>query len=532
MDIRFSARATAIGSWTLALRQSALDVGLAFAASAQGSFSVTVRHGIRVTGQRLNLGAPLNVGSTFVLWRPPSERLIAPALVEGGGSAYLRWLRLDTDGEIDVWVESSDSGFGTSTGPRLTSAWEQYNPALVFTLAGANYAIPGPFAGGGGDTSEPYDWTESAVATFVNAFLAASTADRNAVTLRLDDGLYDPGAIGLAFAAGAVGAWALSLRSPVDIGLGVAATAHGSWFLGVQLVESGETLDLGLAFDASIAGSFSLTFGRPRDVGLSFAAAASTIWTPALQVRAFDVAPRFTGSAHGIWRLSIELAETGETLSVGLAIAASASATFALSLDVTEASEILAFGLAFEAAATASLAISIRRVVPERPAPLVHWLAEFPTSTPIYRFWSGDEDLTLAGKTYQGRNFISLSGAEASLDAPNRRMTASFAVVTPELRQALMQDPGPLTVVIEWIHSTDHGQTWMRVPRKFVGRLSRPVIKDGVYTIEIETYGGDVDRGRPLKWWHEDQQARHPGDFGLSYMRQLSEGIADARWPP
>ena len=141
-------------------------------------------------------------------------------------------------------------------------------------------------------------------------------------------------------------------------------------------------------------------------------------------------------------------------------------------------------------------------------------------------------DLVLGDKTYQGRNFISLSGAEASLDAPNRRMTASFAVTTPELRMALMQDPGPLTVVIEWIVSDNQGRTWRKAPRKFVGRLSKPAIKDGIYTIEIETYGGDVDRGRPLKWSHEDQQRRHPGDRGLEYMRQLSEGITTARWPP
>ena len=111
-------------------------------------------------------------------------------------------------------------------------------------------------------------------------------------------------------------------------------------------------------------------------------------------------------------------------------------------------------------------------------------------------------------------------------------MSASFAVPTPALRLAFMQDPGPLTVIIEWLVSLDQGLTWRKVPRKFVGRLSKPLIKDGIYTIEIETYGGDVDRGRPLKWSNEDQQARHPGDKGLEYVRQLSDGLRDQRWPP
>ena len=169
-------------------------------------------------------------------------------------------------------------------------------------------------------------------------------------------------------------------------------------------------------------------------------------------------------------------------------------------------------------------------------APLVHWLADFFDSKPVYRFWSGAEDLVFEGETYQGRNFISLSPAEASLDAPHRRMQASFAVADAELRANLMQDPGPLNVRLRWLvkqGGDEHGsKPWRLVPRSFVGRLSRPVIRNGVYAIDIETHGGDVDRGRPLRWSHEDQQARHPGDMGMEYVRQLSEGITDARWPP
>ena len=171
-----------------------------------------------------------------------------------------------------------------------------------------------------------------------------------------------------------------------------------------------------------------------------------------------------------------------------------------------------------------------RTAVPEpSTVPLVGWLANFMDSG--HRFWSGEGDLTIGGEVYQGNNFISLSTAEASLDAPRRRMTASFPAIDAALRAALMQDPGPLVVEIRWIYSLDHGQTWLFVPRKFVGRLSSPVIRAGTYTIEIETFGGDVDRGRPLRWSDEDQQRRFPGDRGMEYMRELSEGI-DTKWPP
>ena len=164
--------------------------------------------------------------------------------------------------------------------------------------------------------------------------------------------------------------------------------------------------------------------------------------------------------------------------------------------------------------------------------PMAAWFAELGTGADSIRFWSGDEDLIFDSKAYAGRNFIALSGSENSIGAPSRRMTASFAATTPELRAALLQDPGPLMVVIEWIVSNDYGQTWNRVPHKFVGKLSKPVIKDGIYSIEIETYGGDIDRGRPLKWSHDDQQKRFPGDRGMEYTRRLAEGIRDATWPP
>ncbi len=147
-----------------------------------------------------------------------------------------------------------------------------------------------------------------------------------------------------------------------------------------------------------------------------------------------------------------------------------------------------------------------------------------------YRFWTGEGDVTLNSQVYQGRPFITLSAAETTLGAPDRRLTVSFPVTDRTLRQQLLQDPGPLTIKILSIYSTDRGQTWNIVPSLFVGRLSKPVIRDGVYSIEIETYGGDVDRGRPLKWSDEDQRARSSGDRGFEDVRALASGI-ETRWP-
>ena len=185
-------------------------------------------------------------------------------------------------------------------------------------------------------------------------------------------------------------------------------------------------------------------------------------------------------------------------------------------------------------AGTATAAIDS---TPEAPTPtatgneaiMVAWLIDLIDTE--YHFWSGDTDLDFMGTTYLGRNFLTLSGAESSVDAPNRRMTISFIVADNTLRSELLQDIGPVTVQIQWLHSSDRGMTWALVPRKFVGRLSRPQIVGGVYTIEIETFGGDIDRGRPVFWSDEDQRRRFPGDKGMEYMRQLAEGV-EISWPP
>lgn len=162
----------------------------------------------------------------------------------------------------------------------------------------------------------------------------------------------------------------------------------------------------------------------------------------------------------------------------------------------------------------------------------VAWLCSFVNTT--YRFWSGEGDLSFDSVTYTGAGqLIEISPAEVDLKSQNRRLTASLALNDdPAIRQAFMQDPGPLTVEVNWIYSEDNGKTWTRLPRKYVGRLSNPKFVNNVYQVELETYAGDVDRGRPRRWSDEDQRAYYPGDKGMEYMRELEQGIDKVLWPP
>lgn len=154
------------------------------------------------------------------------------------------------------------------------------------------------------------------------------------------------------------------------------------------------------------------------------------------------------------------------------------------------------------------------------------------------RLWTGYGTLTFGNRNYTGAgSVLGVSEVETALGEPDKRVTLSLSGVPRASRRRFLQDVGPKEVVIEWIFSLDRGKTWSKAPNDmtpftFRGQLSSPSMTQGVLTVEVETMRGDVDRGRPLPWSHEDQQQRHPGDRGMEYMRILAnEGVTTA-WPP
>ena len=169
---------------------------------------------------------------------------------------------------------------------------------------------------------------------------------------------------------------------------------------------------------------------------------------------------------------------------------------------------------------------------------MVAWLAHFPgATTPVqrqdYRFWSGVGELTFSGQTWLGTGeLIEVGALETSFEQQNRRMTVAVNMTDDStLRSAFLEDPGPLEVTVLWIYSKDNGLTWLQLPRQFKGRLSRPGIVDAVYQIELETYTGDIDRGRPIKWSDADQKQRDATDRGMEYCAALASGF-ERTWPP
>lgn len=153
------------------------------------------------------------------------------------------------------------------------------------------------------------------------------------------------------------------------------------------------------------------------------------------------------------------------------------------------------------------------------------------TSTPL-RLWTGKQDLVYQGQTYLGAgNVLSVGEIELGLQQPDRRLSITLSGIPSGRRSQFLQDLGPLPVIVKWIRSSDLGQNWTEVS-SFTGRLSNPIMQDGSIQVEIETERGDIDHGSVVRWSHEDQQRRYPGDLGMEHLRALSQQGIDTTWPP
>ncbi len=150
---------------------------------------------------------------------------------------------------------------------------------------------------------------------------------------------------------------------------------------------------------------------------------------------------------------------------------------------------------------------------------------------PPTRLWTGRGELTLDGESYAGAGrALRVSEAETASGEPDRRLRIVLGVIPAAARAEFLQDLGPLETTVEWIYSTDRGASWNKLPLSYRGRLSSPAMRNGA--LELETQRGDVDRGKPLRWSHEDQQRRHADDEGLEHMRALARQGVGTTWPP
>ena len=156
-------------------------------------------------------------------------------------------------------------------------------------------------------------------------------------------------------------------------------------------------------------------------------------------------------------------------------------------------------------------------------------------ATTVERYWTGDTPLTYDGNAYSSiGKLLGVGVAEQRVDVPNIRLQIVIDLSDTTVRTKFLSDRGPLDTTITFIKSTDNGATWSATGWVLRGKLSTPDIRNQALTVEVETFKGDVDRGRIVAWSHEEQQRRHTGDKGFAYLRPTTHQNPkrNLRWPP
>ena len=136
---------------------------------------------------------------------------IDPALIEGGGTAYLRFIRR-IGNNFQVRLSATATADPENVGPEFTEAFETADSAFTFAAGGSTLVLKGPgnadnsFA----DASEPYFWTPDNGAA-MSSWFASTLGD---FTLTLSDGLPDVAVHAVQGAAAAGGA---ETRARIDV---------------------------------------------------------------------------------------------------------------------------------------------------------------------------------------------------------------------------------------------------------------------------------------------------------------------------
>lgn len=171
---------------------------------------------------------------------------------------------------------------------------------------------------------------------------------------------------------------------------------------------------------------------------------------------------------------------------------------------------------------------------------LTHWTIKISSSDSDVDdgyYWSGSDDLTINSQEYIGvarggddGAFMEISAVSNSIGSPAARAQVRLAVDATQAQRILTRARAIISIELNWIRSDDDGATWTVLPRTFSGRISNPIISNGIYTADIETYSGTVARGLPRYWSHEHQQSRHSSDNGFAMAAAIAQGV-DIRWP-
>lgn len=170
--------------------------------------------------------------------------------------------------------------------------------------------------------------------------------------------------------------------------------------------------------------------------------------------------------------------------------------------------------------------------VEDLPAVWFHALFSATLSGGVARLWTGSDDLTVdiedgdGPREYFGAGqCMDVSAVSAQVGPPNDSTRVTINSIPRAWRNRWVIPVNGSPAWVRFIASDDYGFSWSLLPIVREGLLSGPQMQEGVYSVDIVHEYDNRDRSHRLIWSDETQQARHPGDKGMAWMRSLAQGI-------
>lgn len=303
----------------------------------------------------------------------------------------------------------------------------------VTMTVGSTSATAHPF--GGGDATDPYDWTPANAADFAALYNATSAG--NALALSFEERANTPVNANPGNAAGVVGSASLDAHAhgplPNDADPGQAAGAAGSASLSAEPHELPVFADPGNAAGAAGSASLDAEPLSATPVEANPGEATGVVGSASLTLRkgnaAVNADPGQAAGAAGSASLSVEL--SGQEVDADPGAAAGRAGSASLSADIGD----LAIDLALAAAGargSASLAASIfdygtlgreAAIALSTPARIVTCIEiTHPDADGPIRLVDDGEDLTVGGVTYLAARFEAQSVGDGGQRAPRGQL--------------------------------------------------------------------------------------------------------------
>ena len=149
---------------------------------------------------------------------------------------------------------------------------------------------------------------------------------------------------------------------------------------------------------------------------------------------------------------------------------------------------------------------------------------------PEWRFWSENEDAYAGGFTWAGGGRCVVRGSRSEAGIGGQTVDLTVALTGAGDREQAFA-LGAARVEATWWYHDPNENAWVRIPRRFIGRIQSASIQEGLLQIRAAAHPYERDVDDPL-WTHDDHSERRPGDRAFELAARFAGRDFTINWPP